>query len=52
MAISAWIIVGVFVFLSAALVVGLFIWAAVKDGQKDRAVQAHLSIRRRTRLGR
>ena len=52
MTIAAWIIVGVFVFLSAALVIGLFIWAAVKDGQKDRALQAHLGIRRRTRLGR
>jgi hypothetical protein len=52
MAITAWIIVGVFVLLSAALVIGLFIWAAVKDGQKDRALQAHLGIRRRTRLGR
>jgi hypothetical protein len=31
---------------------GLFIWAAVKDGQVDRALQARLGIRRRTRLGR
>ncbi len=35
------------------VVVGaLFVWAAVKDGQEDRAVQARLGIRRRTRLGR
>jgi hypothetical protein len=31
---------------------GLFIWAAVKDGQVDRALQARLGIRRRTRRGR
>jgi hypothetical protein len=36
-----------------ALVVGaLFVWAAIKDGQEDRALQARLGIRRRTRLGR
>ena len=36
-----------------AVVVGaLFVWAAKKDGEEDRAVQARLGIRRRTRLGR
>jgi len=40
------------VVLPAGLVGGLFIWAALKDGQEDRAVQARLGIRRRTRLGR
>jgi hypothetical protein len=36
-----------------AVVVGaLFVWAARKDGQEDKAVQARLGIRRRTRLGR
>jgi Tfp pilus assembly protein PilO len=35
------------------LVVGWsFIWAAKRDGEEDRAVQARLGIRRRTRLGR
>jgi hypothetical protein len=38
--------------LPAVLVGGLFIWAARKDGQEDRALQARLGIRRRTRLGR
>jgi hypothetical protein len=52
MPLAAWIIVSVFVFLSAALVIGLFIWAATKDGEEDRALQARLGIRRRTRLGR
>lgn len=42
----------VFVLLPAVLVGALFIWAAVKDGQEDRALQARLGIRRRTRLGR
>ena len=35
-----------------AAVVGLFIWAAKKDGEEDRALQKRLGIRRRTRLGR
>ena len=30
----------------------LFVWAAVKDGEEDRALQKRLGIRRRTRLGR
>lgn len=38
--------------LTAALVMGLFIWAAVKDGEDDRALQSRLGIRRKTRLGR
>jgi hypothetical protein len=52
MSVVAVIIVSVFVFLTFAFVVGLFIWGAVKDGEADRAVQARLGIRRRTRLGR
>jgi nitrogen fixation-related uncharacterized protein len=35
-----------------AVVVWIFIWAAKKDGEEDRAVQKRLGIRRRTRLGR
>ena len=34
------------------LVLGLFVWAAVKDGEEDRALQKRLRTRRRTRLGR
>ena len=49
---AAEIVLGVLVFLSAALVLGLFVWAAIKDGAEDRALQARLGIRRRTRLGR
>ena len=49
---AAVVLVAVVVFLTAALVIGLFVWAAVKDGQEDSALQARLGIRRRTRLGR
>ena len=52
MEIAALILVAVFVLLSGVLVLGLFIWAAMKDGQEDRALQRRLGIRRRTRLGR
>ncbi len=46
------VVLGIFVFLTTVLVIGLFVWGAIKDGQEDRAVQARLGIRRRTRLGR
>jgi nitrogen fixation-related uncharacterized protein len=49
---AAIILILLVVVLPAAIVAGLFIWAAVKDGQEDRALQASLGIRRRTRLGR
>jgi hypothetical protein len=52
MDVAALIIVAAIVFLTCGAVVGLFIWAAVKDGQEDRALQARLGIRRRTRMGR
>jgi nitrogen fixation-related uncharacterized protein len=52
MDLAAVILVSVAVFLTAALVIGLFVWAAIKDGQEDRALQARLGIRRKTRLGR
>ena len=45
------ILVVLVVLVIAALVIGAFVWAAVKDGQEDRALQARLGIRRRTRLG-
>ena len=39
--------------LGGVIVVGvLFVWAARKDGEADRALQRRLGIRRRTRLGR
>ena len=35
-----------------AVVFAVFVWAAHKDGEEDRAVQRRLGMRRRTRLGR
>jgi flagellar basal body-associated protein FliL len=50
--IAAIVLIVASVVVTAAVVVGMFIWAAVKDGEEDKAVQARLGIRRRTRLGR
>jgi hypothetical protein len=49
---GAVIILGLVLLLPAVLVGGLFLWAARKDGEEDKALQARLGIRRRTRLGR
>jgi hypothetical protein len=47
------VIAFVLIVLLPAVVVGaMFVWGAVKDGQEDKALQARLGIRRRTRLGR
>jgi nitrogen fixation-related uncharacterized protein len=37
--------------ITFAFVIWMFVWAAKKDGQEDRAIQKRLGIRRRTRLG-
>jgi hypothetical protein len=35
------------------VIVGIgFVWAALRDGEEDRALQRRLGIRRKTRLGR
>ena len=52
MDIVAAVVILLFVVLTGVVVIGVFIWAAVKDGQEDKSVQARLRIRRRTRLGR
>jgi len=52
MDIAAGVILVLLVLVPAVVVLALFVWAARKDGQTDRAVQARLGIRRRTRLGR
>jgi hypothetical protein len=52
MELAAGILVLTITLLSAALVGVIFVWAARKDGEEDRAVQRRLGIRRRTRLGR
>jgi nitrogen fixation-related uncharacterized protein len=45
------VIAAISIFTFAA-VVWVFIWAAKKDGEEDRAIQKRLGIRRRARLGR
>jgi hypothetical protein len=49
---AAAIIFGLSILLPVVFVGGLFVWAARKDGQEDKALQARLGIRRKTRLGR
>ena len=47
------IVIAILLIVVPAIIVGvLFVWAAAKDGQEDRALQKRLGIRRRTRLGR
>jgi hypothetical protein len=52
MKLAAEIFVLVILFVPLAVVLYLFIWAARKDGEEDRALQRRLGIRRKTRLGR
>ena len=52
MSIAAEIIAAVVTFLTVAFVLGLFVWAAKKDGEEDEALQKRLGIRRRTWMGR
>jgi hypothetical protein len=51
MNIAAVIIAVVSVAVTTAVLLGLFVWAAKKDGEEDRVLQKRLGIRRRTRLG-
>jgi hypothetical protein len=44
------IIATVSAIVTAVFVIGLFLWAARKDGEYDRETQRRLGIRRRTRL--
>ena len=46
------IVVVIILVIPLAVVGYLFIWAARKDGEEDRALQRRLGIRRKTRLGR
>ena len=46
------IVLAVVAVATLLIVLGLFVWAAVKDGEEDKALQKRLRIRRRTRLGR
>jgi uncharacterized membrane protein (DUF485 family) len=50
MSTAAAVIAAVSTIVTAAIVLALFVWAARKDGEYDRSVQARRGIRRRTRL--
>jgi nitrogen fixation-related uncharacterized protein len=52
MSTGAEIVLAVVAVTTILVVLGLFVWAAIKDGQEDDALQKRLRIRRRTRLGR
>jgi type II secretory pathway component PulK len=49
---AAIVVVLLLVLLPAVIVGGMFVWAALRHGEEDKALQARLGIRRRTRLGR
>ena len=49
---TAEIVLAVLLLVPLVLVGVVFVWAACKDGERDRVLQARLGIRRRTRLGR
>jgi hypothetical protein len=49
---AAEIVVLVLVIVPLVIVGVVFVWAARKDGEADRAMQRRLGIRRKTRLGR
>jgi hypothetical protein len=42
------ILFGVFLLLPVVVALGLFVWAAKKDGEDDKAVQERLGTRRKT----
>lgn len=52
MNVAVFVLASAIALATAAVVIGLAVWAARKDGEADRALQARLGIRRRTRLGR
>jgi hypothetical protein len=38
--------------VSVVAMIALFVWAASRDGERDREVQEQTGVKRRTRLGR
>jgi peptidoglycan/LPS O-acetylase OafA/YrhL len=52
MKLAAEIVAAVILTVPLAVVFYVFVWAARKDGEEDRALQRRLGIRRKTRLGR
>jgi type IV secretory pathway TrbD component len=51
MASVVYVIAALFSVALFGFVIYMFVWAARKDGEEDRAVQRKLGIRRKTRLG-
>jgi nitrogen fixation-related uncharacterized protein len=51
MSIALGIVLSVVALVSAAVVIGAFVWAARKDGEEDDALQKRLGIKRKTRIG-
>jgi hypothetical protein len=49
---AAGVLVVVVTVATTVVVLGLFVWAAIKDGEEDKALHKRLGIRRRTRIGR
>jgi uncharacterized membrane protein len=45
------IVILLFVVVPTIVAFAVFVWAAKKDGEADRAVQKRLGIRRRSRMG-
>jgi hypothetical protein len=52
MKLAAEIVAVIILVVPLAIMGYLFVWAARKDGEEDRALQRRLGIRRKTRLGR
>jgi hypothetical protein len=51
-AVAVVILIVLVVVVPTVIVLAMFVWAAIRDGQEDRALQRRLGIRRRTRMGR
>ena len=52
MGLLAGVLIAAFILALLVLILALFLWGAIKDGEEDKAVQKRLGIRRKTRLGR
>jgi hypothetical protein len=52
MTVALGVVLSMVALLSAGVVIAMFVWAAKRDGEEDRALQRRLGIRRRARIGR
>jgi hypothetical protein len=51
MTLALGIVISVVAVVSIGAMIALFLWAARKDGEEDKALQKRLGIRRKTRIG-